>query len=139
MGRGRHERSDDPYRQPPEVAAGVDVDSPNSARMYDYYLGGAANFAVDREAAEAGLVAMLYARHYAQANRSFLGRAVTHLCRRGIDQFLDLGSGVPTVGNVHDIAGRHNPRARVAYVDHEPVAVAHAHRMLADYDHVTIT
>lgn len=119
----------------------VNVEEPNSARMYDYYLGGSANFAIDREAAEAGLRAMPYARRYARSNRSFLRRAVTHLCELGIDQFLDLGSGVPTVGNVHEIARRHNPAARVAYVDHEAVAVSHARQLIAEdgRPHVTIT
>ncbi|WP_406693296.1 SAM-dependent methyltransferase [Saccharopolyspora sp. ID03-671] len=123
----------------PELTGGeVDVDRPNSARMYDYYLGGSTNFAVDREAAEAGLRAMPYARDYAVANRAFLRRAVSHLVQQGIDQFLDLGSGIPTVGNVHEIAHRHNPQARIAYVDHEPVAVAHARALLGENPMVTI-
>lgn len=115
--------------QPPSA---VQHDRPNSARMYDYYLGGSANFAVDREAAEAGLRAMPHARDYARANRAFLGRAVTQLALSGLDQFLDLGSGVPTVGNVHEVAHRHNPDARVAYVDHEPVAVSHARQLIGE-------
>lgn len=118
---------------------GINVSFPNSARMYDYYLGGSANFAVDREAAEAGLAAMPHARDYAVANRSFLRRAVRHLTLAGIDQFLDLGSGVPTVGNVHEIAQLHNPQARVAYVDHEHVAVAHARSLLRDNDRATVS
>jgi hypothetical protein len=72
-------------------------------------------------------------------NRSFLGRVVRHLVRAGIDQFLDLGSGIPTVGNVHEVAQRHNPLARVAYVDYEPIAVAHGRRLLADNPLVSIT
>lgn len=75
----------------------------------------------------------------AQANRSFLRRVVTALCQRGVDQFLDLGSGIPTVGNVHEIAHRHNPTARVAYVDHESVAVAHARRLLDGDARVSVT
>ncbi|MBE9372925.1 SAM-dependent methyltransferase [Saccharopolyspora sp. HNM0983] len=122
-----------------EPPAPVDTTRPNAARMYDYYLGGSANFEADRDAAEAGLAAMPFARDYAKANRAFLGRAVAHLVRGGIDQFLDLGSGVPTVGNVHEIARAHDPAARVAYVDHEPVAVSHARRLLADLDGVTVT
>ncbi|SFD69707.1 S-adenosyl methyltransferase [Actinopolyspora alba] len=115
------------------------TDRPNAARMYDYYLGGSTNFAVDREAAEAGSAAMPHAREYARANRAFLGRAVAYLSARGIDQFLDLGSGIPTVGNVHEVAQSLDPTARVAYVDHEPVAVAHAQRLLAEHSNVTIT
>ncbi|PRW64564.1 SAM-dependent methyltransferase [Actinopolyspora mortivallis] len=115
------------------------TDRPNAARMYDYYLGGSTNFAADREAAEAGAAAMPHARQYARANRAFLQRAVTHLAELGMDQFLDLGSGIPTVGNVHEIARGVNPHARVAYVDHDPVAVAHAQRLLGEHPEVTIT
>ncbi|GAA4855555.1 SAM-dependent methyltransferase [Saccharopolyspora cebuensis] len=116
-----------------------DVNSPNAARMYDYFLGGAANFAVDRIAAEQALAVTPEIGRFARANRSFLGRLVAHLCDLGIDQFLDLGSGVPTVGNVHQIAHRHDPHARVAYVDVEPVAVSHARSLLDGQPHVTIT
>jgi hypothetical protein len=100
--------------------------------MYDYFLGGSHNFAVDREAA--GAIERIYPgmAGAARANRSFLRRAVRYLCAEGIDQFLDLGSGIPTVGNVHEIAQHINPRARVAYVDIEPVAVAHSIALLAD-------
>ncbi|MER6989143.1 SAM-dependent methyltransferase [Saccharopolyspora hirsuta] len=117
----------------------VDTSSPNVARMYDYYLGGAANFAVDREAAEKALAITPEIGRFARMNRWFLGRVVRYLCERGIDQFLDLGSGVPTVGNVHEIAQQHAPDARVAYVDHEPVAVAHARALLVDQPHVSVT
>lgn len=122
-----------------DIVGDVDLERPNAARMYDYYLGGDANFEVDRKAAEAGLVAMPYARHYARANRAFLGRAVSYLAQAGIDQFLDLGSGIPTVGNVHQVAQRHNPSARVCYVDMEPVAVAHSRLLLSDNDSVSVT
>jgi trans-aconitate methyltransferase len=107
--------------------------------MYDYFLGGAQNFAVDRDAAEQAAVAFPHIRVGARVNRSFLGRAVADMARNGVDQFLDLGSGIPTVGNVHEIAHRHNPNARVAYVDYEPVAVAHARRLLAGDPLVSIT
>ncbi|MEB3369865.1 SAM-dependent methyltransferase [Saccharopolyspora mangrovi] len=118
---------------------GIDVSTPNVARMYDYYLGGAANFAIDREAAEKALAVTPEIGRFAQANRNFLGRAVTYLCERGIDQFLDLGSGIPTVGNVHEIAQRHNPNARVAYVDHEAAAVMHARSLLAEDPRASMT
>lgn len=117
----------------------MDLHNPNAARMYDYYLGGAANFLPDREAADRALAITPEIGRFARANRSFLGRAVGFLCEQGIDQFLDLGSGIPTVGNVHEIAHRHNPTARVAYVDREPVAVAHARRLLDSHAHVTVT
>lgn len=116
-----------------------EIRMPNSARMYDYFLGGANNFAVDRAAAEQSAVAFPQIRLGARVNRAFLGRAVAYLAQRGIDQFLDLGSGIPTVGNVHEIAHRYNPDARIAYVDYEPVAVAHARRLLQDEPLVTVT
>lgn len=120
-------------------ASRVDVDRPNAARMYDYFLDGNTNLAVDRAAAEETLKVSPWARAYARANRAFLGRAVRYLTRQGIDQYLDLGSGILTVGNVHEVAHQQNPAARVAYVDIEPVAVAHARRLLADFDNVSIT
>jgi len=110
----------------------VSVEQPSVARMYDYFLGGAHNFAVDRTAAQAAMRMYPAVAATARANRSFLGRAVRYLVGAGIDQFLDLGSGIPTVGNVHEIAQRVNPDCRVVYVDREPVAVAHSTRILAD-------
>jgi O-methyltransferase involved in polyketide biosynthesis len=115
----------------------VDVDRPSSARIYDYFLGGAHNFEVDRQAAQA-----LQRAHPAiglgmRANRSYLRRAVAYLTGNGIDQFLDLGSGIPTVGNVHEIALRGNPDAHVVYVDLEPIAVTHSNTILAGNDRAT--
>lgn len=106
--------------------------------MYDYLLGGAANFAVDREAAEQAASTFPNFRVAVRVNRAFLGRAVRYLVERGVDQFLDLGSGIPTVGNVHEIARRYNPTARVAYVDYEPVAVAHARNLLGDDEYARV-
>jgi hypothetical protein len=120
-------------------AAVPNLDVPNLARMYDYYLGGSHNFAIDREAADRALQAAPHARTFALANRAFLGRVVRGLVAAGIDQFLDLGSGVPTVGNVHEIAQAANPWARVAYVDIEPVAVTAARRLLAGNSRATMT
>lgn len=108
------------------------VEQPSVARMYDYFLGGAHNFAVDREAAQQAMRAYPSVVAGARANRSFLGRAVRFLAAQGVDQFLDLGSGIPTAGNVHEIAQRTNPDARTVYVDNEPVAVAHSATMLAE-------
>jgi hypothetical protein len=107
--------------------------------MYDYLLGGGQNFAVDREAAEAAAAAFPHFRAAVRANRSYLGRAAAYLTKTGIDQFLDLGSGIPTVGNVHEVVHRYNPDARVAYVDREPVAVAHANTLLESEPFVTMT
>ncbi|HEU4322878.1 MAG TPA: SAM-dependent methyltransferase [Roseiflexaceae bacterium] len=115
----------------PEWAADVPLDRPSPARMYDYYLGGHHNFAIDRAAAEQFLAVMPNTRVLARVNRAFLGRAVTFLAEQGIDQFLDLGSGIPTVGNVHEIVQAVRPNARVVYVDHDPVAVAHTEALLA--------
>jgi hypothetical protein len=116
----------------PELPPLVDVSKPNPARIYDYLLGGSHNFAVDRETAEQVMAAGLVTAAPAIANRSFLRRAVRFMMESGIEQFLDLGSGIPTVGNVHEIAQQANRNARVVYVDNEPVAVAHAKALLAD-------
>ena len=107
--------------------------------MYDYYLGGSANVAVDRAAADELIRSLPDTVFSARANRSFLGRVVRFLSEQGIDQFLDLGSGIPTVGNVHEIAQAVNPEARVAYVDIEPVAVSYGQKLLRDEKQVTIT
>lgn len=110
----------------------VPADKPNVARMYDYYLGGHHNFAVDRQAAQA--IERLYpdVGLVAQANRAFLRRVVRFLVARGVTQFLDIGSGIPTVGNVHEVAQAADLAARVAYVDIDPIAVAHSRAILGD-------
>ena len=115
----------------------VDPTVPSSARMYDFYLGGTHNFAADREAARQVIAAMPEAPMIARVNRAFLGRAVRFLLDAGVRQFLDVGSGVPTVGNVHEIAQRIAPDARVAYADVDPVAVIHARQLLAGNDRAT--
>ncbi|WP_280376913.1 SAM-dependent methyltransferase [Nocardia wallacei] len=117
----------------------IDMNTPSIARMYDYVLGGGANFETDRQAADAIPEGMPGSREWARANRFFVGRAVTALSELGFDQFLDLGSGAPTVGSPHEIALRHNPAARVAYVEREPVAVEYANKMLADQPQVSMT
>ena len=104
----------------------VDIERASAARMYDYYLGGSYNFEVDRVKAEEVLTVLPEARTFARQNRHFLRRAVQYGIERGIRQFLDLGSGLPTAGNVHEIAQRAVPDARVVYVDNEPVAVTHS-------------
>ncbi|MDX8145351.1 SAM-dependent methyltransferase [Lentzea sp. BCCO 10_0061] len=114
------------------VPSTVDVTRPSVARMYDYYLGGSHNFEADRAAAKQVEQIFPGVAQSAQANRSFLRRVVRHLMTQGVDQFLDLGSGIPTVGNVHEIAQHDNPDARVVYVDFEPVAVSHSNALLAD-------
>ena len=108
----------------------VDIDRPNAARMYDYYLGGSHNFAVDRDAADQVIAVAPEVVGAARANRAFLGRAVRHALDHGIRQFLDLGSGLPTVGNVHQLVHDVDPSGRVVYVDVEPVAVSYATLLL---------
>ncbi len=109
------------------VPDGLDQNIPSVARTYDYLLGGAHNLAVDRAMGDRMLEVLPGARRLVRLNRAFLRRAVTRLVDTGIDQFVDIGSGIPTVGNVHEIA----PRARVVYVDKDPVAVAHGRLILA--------
>ena len=109
---------------------GVDLDHPSVARVYDWYLGGDANWAVDREFGKKVLEQFPLLRPIAIANRQFLNRVVRHLARQGIRQFLDIGAGVPTAGNTHQIANEIAPDSRVVYVDNEPVAVAHAEALL---------
>jgi len=110
------------------------LDRPTPARMYDYYLGGKDNFAVDREAADAviGLLGDVVVRLGPQENRAFLRRAVRWLAQQGIDQFIDLGAGLPTQGNVHQVVREVNPAARVVYVDNDPIVLAHGRALLAD-------
>jgi SAM-dependent methyltransferase len=121
--------------RPGWVPESIDIDKPSAARAYDYLLGGSYNFAVDREWAHQGLSVMPDVAIHAQANRAFLYRAVCHLLAVGVRQFLDIGSGVPTVGNVHEVAQRVEPESRVVYVDIDPVAIAHSRAILADNDH----
>ncbi|MFJ8966370.1 SAM-dependent methyltransferase [Lentzea sp. NPDC102401] len=112
------------------VPEGVDTGRPSAARLYDYLLGGGHNFAADRALAEKFLQAQPNGRTIARLNRAFLRRAVLLMIDEGIRQFLDLGSGIPTVGNVHEIARKADPEARVVYVDFEDVAVAHSQLIL---------
>lgn len=119
---------------PPEV----DVERANVARIYDALLGGSHNFAVDRDVASALTSIEPAARDAARANRAFLGRAVRFLVDAGIRQFLDIGSGVPTSGNVHEIAQEAAPESRVVYVDVDPVAIAHSRSILAGNDRAAI-
>jgi hypothetical protein len=115
---------------PPEV----DVSRAQSARMYDYYLGGKTNFAPDREAAEAALATFPSLRIGAQANRAFLLRLVRHLADLGITQFLDIGTGIPIEGrNTHDVAQAVAPEARVVYVDNDPIVLAHARALMTGH------
>ena len=124
--------------RPAWAPAELDLDRPNAARMYDYYLGGSHNFAVDRELAGRVLEAWPDMPRAAQANRAFLRRAVRYLVAQGVRQFLDIGSGIPTVGNVHEVAQAAAPDARVVYVDTDAVAVAHARVILSGDPQTTV-
>ncbi|MEO6082260.1 MAG: SAM-dependent methyltransferase [Umezawaea sp.] len=114
------------------VSQEIDLTRPSAARVYDYYLGGAHNFAVDREMAQQAIGMWPDLPLIMQANRAFLRRAVRYCVAGGIRQFLDLGSGIPTVGNVHEVARLDAPDARVVYVDNDPVAAAYSRSILGD-------
>jgi hypothetical protein len=118
----------------PEAGAavpGIDVSKPHPARMYDYYLGGKNHFAADRETAETGLASWRAGRIAARENRAFLGRAVRFLvAEAGIRQFLDIGTGLPTTNNVHEVAQELDPSARIVYADNDPLVLAHARALL---------
>ena len=120
-----------PDREPAEIGTSV----AHAARVYDYLLGGKANFSVDRAAAERAYAAwpggLDGVRADARAHRAVLGRIVRYLARdTGIRQFLDIGTGIPKEGNVHEVAQREAPESRVVYVDWDPIVLAHAHQLL---------
>lgn len=117
---------------PPTLPDFLDPSRPSASRVYDYLLGGYHNFPADRAAAEQIRTVLPSAGYSARSNRAFLRRALTHLVGQGIDQILDLGSGIPTLGNVHEIAQQLNPAARVVYVDIDPVAVQHSQAILQE-------
>lgn len=123
----------DASSQVPFPPQGVDLDRPSVARVYDYYLEGHTNWAIDREFGDRVLAAFPLIRPIAKANRQFLFRVVRHLMRRGVRQFIDLGAGVPTVDHTHSIAEKFDAgSANVVYVDNEPVAVAHSQILLEE-------
>jgi len=111
--------------------AGVDFSRPHPARMYDYYLGGKDHFAIDRETAERGMRSWPTVRTATRENRKFLARAVNYLAgEAGIRQFLDIGTGLPTAGNTHEVAQAIAPDSRIMYVDNDPLVLAHARALL---------
>ena len=123
---------DEQDRQEHWRALGIRTDVPHPARVYDYLLGGKDNFAVDREAAEMSLKVSPEILNTARANRQFLVRAVKFLRDSGIRQFLDIGTGLPTSPNTHEIAQSGYPDARIVYVDNDPVVFLHAESLMAD-------
>ncbi|MFD6227496.1 SAM-dependent methyltransferase [Streptomyces sp. NPDC060232] len=124
--------------RPAWAPPGIDISVPSVSRIYDYYLGGSHNFEVDRQAARRAMEFMPGLPKIMQANRAFMRRAVRHAVAEGVTQFLDIGSGIPTFGNVHEVAQAASSGARVVYVDHDPVAVAHSHAVLLDDEHTGV-
>jgi hypothetical protein len=114
----------------PSVPAGVDPTVPAPARLYDYYLGGHNNYPVDRDAAEQVRKLIPELTDAAWANRGFHQRACRWIAERGIRQFIDIGSGLPTVGNTHEVVQKVDPRIRVVYVDNDPLVLAHSAELL---------
>ena len=109
----------------------LDTSVAHPARVYDYWLGGKDNFAVDREAAEQAIAAFPGVISGVRANRAFLGRAVRYLAAEaGIRQFLDIGTGLPTADNTHEVAQAVAPQSRVVYADNDPIVLAHARALL---------
>jgi len=122
-----------------EEAHEIDFNTPSVARMYDYYLGGKDNYAADREAARLVLGSAPSVPLAALENREFLKRAVHYLAaERGISQFVDIGPGLPTQGNVHQLAQQHNPGAKVAYVDNDASVLVHSRALLDGVPGVTL-
>ena len=117
--------------QEPRLPVLVDTTRPHQARVYDYWLGGKDNFAVDREAAEQALAAYPGLRRGVRAQRAFLANAVGYLTSTaGVRQFLDIGTGIPTANNTHEVAQAADPDNRVVYVDNDPIVLAHARALL---------
>jgi SAM-dependent methyltransferase len=115
-------------RIPPEINTNV----PQSARVYDYWLGGKDHFPADRALGDAIAEALPTIRTQVRAQRAFLGRAVRYLTRdAGVRQFLDIGTGIPSAGNVHDVAQEIAPESRVLYVDNDPIVLAHARALMS--------
>ncbi|HEX3789048.1 MAG TPA: SAM-dependent methyltransferase [Pseudonocardiaceae bacterium] len=123
---------------PSDLPPTIDTNEPSAARAYDYFLGGASNFAADRKFAEQVKAIAPSVPAVTRLNRLFLRRAVDYYLDAGIRQFLDLGSGIPTVGNTHQVAEQAGVSARVVYVDQEPVAYHHAQHLLSGNADVAI-
>ncbi|MGW0790638.1 SAM-dependent methyltransferase [Streptomyces sp. NPDC002911] len=124
--------------RPAWAPQGIDISVPSVSRMCDFYLGGSHNFEVDREAARKAMEFMPGLPKVMQANRAFMRRAVHYATASGVSQFLDIGSGIPTFGNVHEVAQTADPEARIAYVDHDWVAVAHSQAVLEGNERAVI-
>ncbi len=112
------------------LSTGIRQDIPHSARMYDWFLGGKDHFEVDREAAERVLTVFPTMRTAVWANRAFMHRATRTLAQRGLRQWLDVGTGIPTSPNLHEVAQSVAPEARVVYVDNDPIVLAHSRALM---------
>jgi hypothetical protein len=118
--------------EPGSGIAGLDTGVPHIARVYDYWLGGKDNYAADREAAEKVIATAPHVLDSVRAQRAFLGRVVDYLvAEAGIRQFLDIGTGLPSANNTHEVAQRAAPQSRVVYADNDPIVLAHARALLA--------
>ncbi|MGA5821224.1 SAM-dependent methyltransferase [Kitasatospora sp. NPDC094028] len=126
MATGQHDDTD----LPPDVEVNLAIHRPHPARVYDYFLGGATNFPADREAAGHALAVFPHAPAAARANRGFMQRATRALVEAGVTQFLDIGTGIPTSPNLHEVAQSVDPRARVVYADNDPIVLTHAQALL---------
>lgn len=124
--------------RPGWVPDGINVEVPSAARVYDYLLGGGHNFPADRVVGERVLQVLPNGGQIAESNRAFMRRAVLYMVEQGITQFLDLGSGIPTGGNVHEVAQKADPACRVVYVDYDEVAVAHSEFLLESNANATV-
>src|SRR5690242_18365049 len=130
-GRGKRWRLMAEAGDPTPEGVKLDTSRAHPARVYDYWLGGKENFAADREAAEQVIAANPTVLPGVQANRAFLGRAVRYLAAEaGIRQFLDLGTGLPTAQNTHQVAQEIAPDSRIVYVDNDPIVLAYARALL---------
>ncbi|MET8866429.1 SAM-dependent methyltransferase [Nonomuraea sp. NPDC004580] len=134
-----HEEPTVPESERESAPSGIDTSKPSVARVYDYMLGGKDNYEIDRQVAAAALRVAPDAPQAAMANREFLRRTVRYLAAEaGLRQFLDIGSGLPTQGNVHEVAQSVTPGAHVVYVDHDPIVLAHGRALLAVDETTTI-
>lgn len=118
--------------------AGLRTDRPHPARIYDYWLGGKDNFPPDREAAEHAISVSADIPAAARENRAFLQRAVRMCAEAGIRQYIDIGAGLPSPGNVHEVAQRIEPDARVVYIDNDPIVLTHGRALLAANKSTTV-
>jgi hypothetical protein len=122
----------------PLIPAGVDPNVPSPARLYDYYLGGSLNYDVDRIAGEKLRASYPEITEAAWANRGFHQRAAKYILDEGVRQFIDIGSGLPTIGNTHDIVQHNDPTVHVVYVDQDPLVETYSHDLLDETAYVNV-